>query len=259
MKSRITIIESHLKLLQRIVYRFEETRCQMDDTTGFLLVLFFQRFLEHCDSVCKLKESRDHTLIARSILEGGVILKWVIEPDDLDERKKRASRYFLLRNVTFLERLEAQNRKEHAKHKKTVRQHLLSHRDLFDEKDYERLKNGLPISFQQFIQRLTGKSLKKVIEGIKKLDNKIYSGNYSNMAAFHHWNPFYMEYSISKDGLIQYGKSNDHNYEQSLSAAFFILAETAKQLSIHRHLGREAEIIKLGQNLIEQLNKKSKM
>lgn len=253
MKDQISIIESHFELLLKIVKDFEKTKCAKDDVLGLLLVLFFQRFLEHSVSVRKLKDSRDHTLIARSILEGGIIMKWIMHPTDLEERKKRAFRYFRLRNVTFKERLDAQNRKEHAQHKKTVESYLLNHKDLFDEKDYAKLQQGLPISFQSFIVRLTGKSLGKVVEEIKSLDKKVYSGNYSNMCGFHHWNPFYMMYSVSEDGQIQYGKTDEPELIQSFSTSFFILLETSYQLSIHKHLGKESEINKLGNNLTRAL------
>jgi hypothetical protein len=258
MGDRISKIESRLDLLLKMIERFEDTICTKDDPYGILLVLFFERFSEHAQSVRRLTDSRDHILIARSIIEGGVILKWVIQPKDFEERKKRSKKYFDINYITLIERLEAQGKKDDPQYKEiieTVKNLVMGSEGLLSGKDRDNLQKGLPLSFKQFIVRLTDKTLGQIIKDDESLDNGIYERNYNNMCGFHHWNVFYMLHTVTEEGYVRYGKTNEHDYEQSLMTAFFVLAEVSQHLSMNFNLKKEFEISQLASNLVQEMKR----
>ena len=260
MDSRNKNILTHYNELLKIVRNFGRTKCIKDDYLGIVLVSFFQRFLEHSKSVHSLSKSRDHLLIARSIIEGGLILKWILQPNDMTIQNERAEDYLVLSKfLARYQRVCAMGDKADPKYKEALRAELLKDGYRLTKSLYKNIESGLPLPFDAYVKMLTGMSLKKLIETIDSLDPDIYYRNYGYMSGFHHWNSFYMSIKYA-NGQSTYGGETDKEAEYELSAmtALFVFAETAKQLSQHYQLEKEEKIKDIVLGLVKSLGKRNR-
>lgn len=258
MDSRNKNILTHYNELLKIVRNFGRTKCIKDDYLGIVLVSFFQRFLEHSKSVHSLSKSRDHLLIARSIIEGGLILKWILQPNDMAIQNERAEDYLVLSKfLARYQRVCAMGDKADPKYKEALRAELLKDGYMLTKSLYKKIESGLPLPFDAYVKMLTGMSLKKLIESIDSLDPDIYNRNYSYMSGFHHWNSFYMSIKNANDKITYGGEADkEAEYELSAMAALIVLCNTAGHLSLHFELRKEEKIKNLVFGLITSIGKR---
>lgn len=260
MNNRIERIEKTRSALLKLTTGFESVKCAKHDPLRILLVLFLQRFLEHSKSIQVLNESRDHLLIARSVIEGGVILKWILNSKKNSEKSSRARKYFELTSVVRKERADANGIELNADQKLAIKKPILATQDLLSPGEYNNVSIDLPISFVDFLNRLTdGMSIASIIKDVKTLDRDIYNKNYNYMSGFHHWNAFYMFAKYEENGIVVFGNT-DHakEYELSLMSSLVVLAETALQLSVYAGLRKERKIFKLIDDLYKYLQATSR-
>ncbi len=82
--------------LQYVKKGIPELSCSKSDHFGFMAIFYLNRQHEHLNSICTLVESRDCALIARTMVEGLIQLKWAEEMPDKRGLQWKTHRWILL-------------------------------------------------------------------------------------------------------------------------------------------------------------------
>lgn len=260
MNVQIDRIEKDTDKLIELTKGFDEVKCLTDDYLGMLLVGFFRRFKRHAKTIRLLSGDRDHLLIARSVIEGGFILRWVLEQASLEERKKRAKKYFdLMERARYV---SVQDSKDMIRLEliEALGQRLKEKNEILKKGEKEKIEKGEKISFSNFFKTLTGNDLRQFAESHKKdFDEKIYTKIYSYMSGFHHWNSYYMWVALSND-TIDYNEETSHEreYVLSLMTAINVWGKCAIELSQRKRLDKEKRIFSLVNTLNRYILSKEK-
>lgn len=210
----------------------EALKCDSTNNYEICLLKFSARFHEHATSIIALGKSKDGWLIARSILEGLVILNWISE--DVYKREERARKYIL--SALTEEYLHLRKLKDIGINLPTL--------NLYGriKSDIEKNLNDLGLSSENkkafasdkefnsefFISRLTGcGSIKKAFEKYLPLEKPkrptyYYVLFYNFFSEYHHWNSRTLRANMVADRLL-YIHGGDDIYGHALEAAFVSL------------------------------------
>jgi hypothetical protein len=250
-EEKIKILKKSLDEVETATNNFHNTKCEKDDFYGLLLVIFFLRLKEHLVSIRLLEQTRDHLLVARSVVEAGLLMHWIGQPETKVEQSKRAKKYIHHQFVTYLERLQAMGDKANPEHIKAIQNLLHKTEDILKPYEYNGLIFNEAIEILPLLERLTLeedikiKTLRQLIDSLPHLDKGIYERNYNAMSGYHHWNMFHQHATINEEGVLFFCASQeirDLDYSLSLKAITTVLAECAFRLSEYFSLGKESEI-----------------
>jgi hypothetical protein len=248
----IPMLESDLDNLVQFTTEFQHLSYQSGDHYGFILVVFYKRMLEHYKSLCLLKGNRDILLVARSILEGGVLLRWIGDGTDKSVKNKRAIKY---QDLFFIEITKHLDRYKQLKNDgSNPFYHIikLSYNDneLIRPKEFNDIMLGDTLDNESFIKRLTGfGSLYKLYSSFR--DDKGYV-NYAYMSEYLHWNPLRMGMYV-KDSFIGLKEINSLETVTALAIAYFVFSSNTDELSRHFQLGKEERLQEMYNDFIPKL------
>jgi hypothetical protein len=235
------------KTLEELVDKtksFQDIKYRDKDQYGFILIVFFKRFFEHYNSLSLLEGKRDALLISRSILEGGVLLRWIADPDDLVEKNKRATNYqdlYLIELQKTFERLEPEQNKDFRQAFQIILQNSYNSSHLIDPKEYNDFTLGDKLKKTSFLKRLTGYD--SIADLFSSFDSQIiYAKDYSYISGYFHWNP--LRIGMYLDGHNNIGLKQMSNNESLL--CFFhclsVLTLSTKEISLNFDLNMHGEI-----------------
>jgi hypothetical protein len=225
--------------------------CNTTDSYGRILLVFAARFFGHTDSLLNLDASKDCLLIARSMIEGFVILLWVTE--DADKCQSRAEAYFHLGPIeeyVHLHRLHNDLGISLDSFTYIRTKQILSSvmaRLPLNEKEREAIQRDQPIEHKHFIERLTGLSIKALFKKYLPLENPkrpeyYYVLFFNVLSDYHHWNSRVMPSLVTENELLHYCQEDEEYFALALEIAFRALHRVLFLANQHFELGRGLEL-----------------
>lgn len=228
-----------VRLLMKEAKKAEEIHCDFTDYYGLYLLKFTARFLQHSHSIIRLGKSKDCWLIARSALEGLVILNWISEKVEL--RNDRAKRYALLswkEEYSHLHNMEILgiDPRELMTYS-LAKEGLLKNIDSLGLTEQEKknlidsISDDKKLKFIPFIQQLMDKTIKQSFEAYLPLTKPdipeyFYILFYDTFSEYHHWNVRTL-FSVEVQGRVRFIHGGEGSLAFALEPAF---------LSLHRSL-----------------------
>ncbi|NUM80744.1 hypothetical protein HUU42_08055 [bacterium] len=215
------------KLLQEVINLVDETlhsiKINEKDAFGLMCVSFVIKQKEHANSILILKTRKDVGLIARSMLEGIVLLKWV------EKNKKRASRwmaYAWIEDWRLLRQKDSNGEHIQESSRKEIEIALKKYGERFYNKEAKECKKrSKPLPDDPYVHNWLGPKLYTIFNDVE--ESITYGNLYSRFSDWHHWNIKGIGQMISRtDQSIKFSTESNIEFASALSAAFKSLLET---------------------------------
>jgi hypothetical protein len=196
----IPLFKNSLQELVELTGNYLQLDLLEDDYYGNLLIGFYKRMLRHIGSLVTLHKSRDVLMIARSIIEGEGLIKWIGKESELNEQNRRARRYL---DLFLIEATQYRGQSLSADQKEELQEILIktfSSSDIVTTEECNDLAIEPSFGNIRFLERLTGyRTLHSLFE---YLDAENEYTQYALMSSYLHWNPSQMKTNSKYDSIV---------------------------------------------------------
>ncbi len=244
---RIGRINDNIRFLRKEADKLTSLTVGSDEYYNVVVLGFLNRMSSQIGTVQEIPFRKDALLIARSVLEGYVILNWLSR--NVRERRRRVQRYreihrlnLLVRYDQIIEGMKAgtvEQRKEKRRLKKVrtafVGQIVTECTHVLSVKDIEAIRAGKALPHKEFLERLIGKrtSIRKLFRLAQKqkgtISGEAYRRGYGPLAQYHHWAPISLDVEWDPESRTTSHTPEDESaYFRALDLCYISFSETIK-------------------------------
>jgi Family of unknown function (DUF5677) len=243
---KLVKVRAHVEILFKIMHTFPQLSAEPRNALQYVLLVFFRRFMESMKTVYDHSDLRDNLLIARSVLEGIALLKWILR--DPTQKEKRARDYMGIQRIELQLRVQRMKDDGFNWSQSQIDGMKAEISKLSNELiPPEELQNFLvfdePLRHKKFLERLTGGTIKDLILAAGHKD--VYDKTYSMLSGYHHWNPYQLCGCLDEKGeLASYGTLPSESFDSYL-CCFVSMVECAAEVAQEYKLSQYYEIATL--------------
>lgn len=220
-------VDRFRRLLSLVVDQFGALRYPAEDDYAFMALCFLSKQVEHSHSIILLREHRDATLIARTMIEGVVQLQWA--------RKARAKRglqwraFALISDWRLLQARRQPGEAHDPEMESNIERALQLHGDHFlTKKARDARTQGQPMPADPYFTTWRcGTSLRDIFAESDL--RSVYKGHYDRISDWHHWGVTSLGAALRRQGnYVHYSPVSIEDAVTAIELAFHALLVTAQ-------------------------------